>query len=153
MTALTATRGQDFVAPITTDAIGVPVIVDSTYTWAAGAGPAQNDTITVCELPPGYEIVPNLCEVWGAELDSNAGPTGTIHLGTADDPDAIIASGALGNAAGFYALAPNVLTAYNLGVSDSARTLIATFPAAFATVVNAKTINFRIAYKARQPVY
>lgn len=156
MAALKATRAQEGVSAITTDNIGQPVIVDSYYTWAAGTGPAQNDTIDVGELPPGYELLPDLCRVYGDELDSNASPTGTLHLGTADDPDAIIVSGALGNAAGFYVLEPAgaaLSTAYKLGISDDARTIIATFPTAFATVVNAKTINFRLAYKARQPTY
>jgi hypothetical protein len=156
MAELKATRAQDAVSPITTDAIGVPVIVDSFYTWAAGTGPAQNDTIVVGEHPPGYELIPDLCRVFGDELDSNASPTGTLHLGYADDADAIIASGALGNAAGFYCLEPSgaaLATAYKLGISDDARTIIATFPTAFATVVNAKTITFRLAFKARQPTY
>lgn len=156
MAELKATRGQDYVSPITTDAIGVPLIIDSSYTWAAGAGPAQNDTIVVGEHPPGYELVPNLCCVFGDELDSHGTPTGTLHLGYADDPDAIIVSGALGNAVGFYVLEPigaALATAYALGISDSARTIIATLPTAFATVVNAKKITFRMAFKARQPTY
>lgn len=148
-----ATKGAQGVAPITTDNIGVPIVVDSVLAFATGTGPAQNDTVLVAELPPGYELVPALCEVWGEELDSNASPTATLHLGTEADPDAIIQSGALGNAAGWYRLTPNALTAYTLGLSDSARNIIATFPAAFATAVTGKTINFRIGYKAQQPTY
>jgi len=149
MTAFVSNRGASSVAPIHAERIGVPVIVTASYTFGAAVAPAINDTIDVLYVPANHIIVPQLCRVYGEELDSNAAPTLTLDVGFSGAADVLWDGVALGNAGGFFdhAGANSAALMAHL-TSDADRLLQALFKTANATGVVGKTIYFDIAYKA-----
>lgn len=149
MTAYVSNRGAASDAPIHAERIGVPVIVTASYTFRTAVAPAINDTIDVLYVPANHVLVPQLCRVYGAELDSHATPTLTLDVGFDGAADVLFDGIALGNAGGFYDHAgANSAALMAQLTSDSDRLLQALFKTANATAVNNKTIYFDIAYKA-----
>lgn len=105
--------------------------------YTLGAAIAQNDTITWTNILPGGGVEILDVTFYGVELDTNASPTGTVDLGDGTDVDGFIDGASVGLAA---AGATQVIAKANgtkLGTTyDTATSIVATFPTAFATAAS-----------------
>lgn len=114
------------------------------------AAPAINDILKFCEMPKGCVLTSFY--VAADELDTNGTPTGTLHFGYAghsstDDPDAFLASMALGATLNVKTNIDAPITFYDFNGDTNQLTLQALLPAAFATAAAAnEDVYFSVTY-------
>ena len=123
---------------------GILLLATAIYTLLGTE--AGNDTIELCDIPPGAVIVPQLCHVTGAD----PGTTLTLDIGDADNPDGL-ADGIVLSAGGQVAFCSGTLPAEATApvrAGNTGRRILATVASADTLTPGVK-LAFTIAFRAK----